>query len=148
MTDLIGDEAIDSVGFAWEELPQYSGTRVINFPPELRIIRDFLETSFWQSLVRFIAAGVLEQHMRGRDYNGFMFPGDLDPGDEPFEGVMLWDPIDTVYLSAGAFDRLMSRFFDTVIDGVTRYQKPEVNEAWWPEFVAVARQIRMRAHGR
>jgi len=41
----------------------------------------------------------------------------------------------------------MGRFFNTVIDGATRYQKHEVHEAWWPEFVAAARQIETRVRG-
>lgn len=129
MNTYIEDQLVDNLKIIWEETPQYSGLRVVNVPPKLRVLQDFLTTRFWPSLVRFIASGVLNRHGRTQEYSGFMFPEDLDPGGEPFEGVMILDPLDTIYLSDSAFDRLMNRYFQTVIEGATKYQKDVLKES-------------------
>jgi hypothetical protein len=145
---LIDDSKVDALNIVWEESPRYSGPRVVDAPPELRMIRDFLSTRFWQHFVQFIAPGVLRRHGRISNESGFTFQSDLDPGDERFEGVQMVDPIDTIYISEGAFDRLMSRFFNAVIDGARRHQKPVIHADWWPELVSTARDIERRAYGK
>lgn len=147
METLLDDQLVDTLQIVWEETPQYSGPRVRDSPAELRVLRDFLTTQFWQSRVQFIADGVLNRHGRVQEYSGFLFPEDMDPDDEPFEGVMVFDPLDTIYLSDGAFARLMNRYFETIIEGVASHQKDELKEAWWPEFLDIAQQIKYRVSG-
>lgn len=143
---LIPDQQVDTLQIVWEETPQYSGPRVVDTPPELRMIRDFLSTRFWQNFVRFIAPGVLNHHGRVNEYSGFTFQSDLDPDDDPFEGVEMFDPIDTIHISEAAFDRLMSRYFNTIVEGAAAHQKPETQEEWWQDFVENARELYARAY--
>ena len=142
---MIPDASVDGLVLAWVEEPGWRGPRVVGAPPELRMFRDFLTRSSWQHFVRFIAPGVLARHGRVAEYSGFQFASDLEPGDEPFEGVELFDPIDTLHVSEGAFDRLMSRYFDCIIEGVHAHGGPEAQQGWWPELVRLADQLRQRA---
>lgn len=142
---MLPDQLVDSLSVTWEERPGYSGPRLAGHGDELRVLKDFLQTAFWPGLVRFIAPGVLNRHGRVRQQSGFLFPADMDPDDEQFEGVMLFDPLDTIYISDGAFDRLMARYFDTLITGATSHNKPVVAEEWWAEFVDSARKLHERA---
>jgi hypothetical protein len=145
------DEAIDGLRIVWAEEPGYSGPRVEGCPTELRILKDFLSTGHWQRFVQFIAPGVLARHGRGVECSGFLFPEDFDAEDfeeegvEPFEGVQLYDPIDTIHVSQPAFDRLMSRYFDTIVEAVQANRRPEAAEDWWPTFEGSARELRRRA---
>jgi hypothetical protein len=143
----IEDQLVDNLKIIWEETTQYSGLKVVDVSPKLRVIQDFLTTQFWPSLVRFIASGVLNRHGRIKEYSGFMFPEDLDPGDDPFEGVMIFDPLDTIYLSDTVFDRLMNRYFQKLIEGATKYEKDVLKEDWWIEFLDIAKEIEQRVNG-
>lgn len=139
---MIDDRLLDMLKIEWgEESPQYSGPRVTAVSPEIRVLQDLLTTKFWSSLVQFIAPGILNHHGRVDEYSGFLFPDDLDPGDESFEGVKVFDPLTTIYVSQDAFDRLLSRYFQAIIEGVTKYNKDEQKEDWWPEFANIAEQL-------
>lgn len=138
------DRCLDELDFVWTNEAGYRGPSVLGDTPATRLARDFLAQPRWQRLVDFIAPGVLARHGRGAEYSGFTFPEDLDPGDEPFEGVELYDPIEAFHVSQAAFDRLMSRYFDVIIDAVTQEQGPELDEPWWPELVRIAGELRAR----
>ena len=146
MSELIDDSAIDAVGVVWDASSAHSGPRVVDAPPSLRVVRDFLTRSTWQRFAQFILPGVLAHHGRVDNDSGFRFQGDLDPDDDPLPGVELFDPIDTIYLGEGAFDRLMSRFFEAIVDGVTAHSRHEVTEAWWNHFVAGTQELTTRAN--
>ncbi|MEO7735371.1 MAG: hypothetical protein ABIY55_30740 [Kofleriaceae bacterium] len=141
MSDLIDDRTVDDLRIIWDQSPGYVGPRVVDAPTELRMIRDFLSRETWQHFVQFIMPGVMEHHGRVMEYSGFRFQSDLDADDDPFQGVEMFDPIDTIYIREAAFDRLMSRYFDTVIRGVVEHQRPEAHEPWWQGFVASARVL-------
>jgi hypothetical protein len=138
------EEAVDFPNIIWEETPNYVGPRVIDAPPTLRVIKSFLSRENWQSFVQFIALGVADHHGRVREDSGFIFATDLDPGDEHFDGVQLFDPIDTIYIREPTFDRLMNRYFVTIINAAMSRHRPELAEPWWPSFVATANRLRSR----
>ena len=141
MSNLIADRTVDALRIIWDQSPGYIGPRVVVASPELRMIKDFLSRETWQHFVQFIVPGALHHHGRVMEYSGFKFQGDLDPDDEPFDGVEMFDPIETIHISEGAFDRVMSRYFGVIIQGVTAHQGPELQEGWWPAFVTNARLI-------
>jgi hypothetical protein len=148
MSDLIDDRTVDAVRIIWDQSPGHTGPRVVDAPAELRMLGDFLSRATWPHFVQFILPGVMAHHGRVMEYSGFRFQSDLDADDEPFQGVELFDPIGTIYVSEAAFDRLMSRYFDSIIRGVIEHQRPEVHEAWWQGFVTSARVLADRAgHG-
>lgn len=143
---MIDDPHVDALRIVWDDDSLGGpGPRVVDAPPERRLLRDFLSRETWQQFVQFILPGALNHHGRVAEYSGFRFPSDLDPDDEPFEGVELFDPIDTLHLSEAAFDRLMSRYFDVIVQGVTENQRPELREPWWPRFVQGAQELSARA---
>ena len=91
MSDLIDDHAVEAFSIIWDQSPGYSGPRIVDAPHELRVVRDFLSRETWQHFVQFIQPGTLNHHGRVMEYSGFRFQSDLDPGDEPFEGVEVFD---------------------------------------------------------
>lgn len=148
MPRLIEDRGLDALRIEWSaRSPGKPRPVVLGGPPELRILRDFLSRETWQSFARFILPGALNHHGRIAEDCGFRFRSDLDPDEEPFEGVELFDPIDTIYISEAAFDRLMSRHFDVIVQGVAANQRPELDEPWWPGFATSARALATRAQG-
>jgi hypothetical protein len=80
----IDDRAVDSLHIVWEQSPAYTGPRVSEAPPELRMIRDFLSRETWQHFIQFILPGVLGRHGRVAEYSGFRFPSDVDPDEDEF----------------------------------------------------------------
>lgn len=146
MSDLIDDRTVDALRIVWDQSPGHTGPRVVDAPAELRVIRDFLSCETWQHFVQFILPGALHHHGRLIEYSGFRFQSDLDPDDDPFEGVEMFDPIETIHISEGAFDRLMGRYFEVILHGVTLHQRPETHEEWWQGFVTSARALIDRIH--
>lgn len=144
MNDVIDDSKVDALHIIWEQSPEYTGPRVVGALPELRVIKDFLSRNNWQRFVQFIVPGVLHHHGRVDEYSGFRFPSDLDPDEEPFDGVEMFDPLATLHISEAAFDRIMSRYFEVIIHGVTTHRHPEIHEGWWQAFVASARAIEQK----
>lgn len=140
MSDLIDDQKIDGLRVEWGD----AGPCVVDAPPELRMIQEFLSRDTWQHFVQFILPGILGHHQRVAEYSGFRFQSDLDPDDDPFDGVEMFDPIDTIHISEAAFDRLMSRYLDAIVRGVTEHARPEAREAWWPGVVDGARILAER----
>jgi hypothetical protein len=112
------------------------------------MVRDFLSRETWQHFAQFILPGASSHHGRIAEESGFRFPSDLDPDEEPFDGVELFDPIDTFYVSEAAFDRLMSRYFEVLVQGVTANQRPELAEPWWPGFAQSMHALTARVHER
>src|ERR1051325_2667554 len=93
MTALIDDPTVDGLRIVWVESNDYSGPRIVDSPPQLRMIRDFLSRDTWQHFVRFILPGILDRRQRVAEYSGFRFPNDLDADEESFDCVELYDPI-------------------------------------------------------
>jgi hypothetical protein len=147
MSTLINDDAVDGLQIVWDESPRFTGPRVVNASPELRVIRDLLSHESWQHFVQFFLPGALHHHGRVSNESGFRFQSDLDPGDEPFEGVELFDPLDTIHISEPAFDRLMNRYFEVIIRAVAAHQGPELGAPWWQAFVDGARALDHRIRG-
>lgn len=141
MNTVIDDHLIDAIEIIWEQTPTYQGTKALYIPDELRVIRDFFSRRFWSTLIN-IADAVSDQSDSGVNNSGFRFGEELDPGEEPFEGVELYDPLDQVYISRAAFNRLMLRFFDAIVQGVTVHQHPLLQEHWWPEFLGYVEKLR------
>ena len=144
MSDLIDDHAVEALSIIWDQSLGYSGPRIVDAPHELRVVKDFLSRETWQHFVQFIQPSTLNHHERVMEYSGFRFQSDLDPDDEHFEGVEVFDPLDTIHISERAFDRLMARYFDVIVRGVTTHHLPEAREVWWQAFVANTRLLEER----
>ncbi|MGF1487520.1 MAG: hypothetical protein ACFBSE_10565 [Prochloraceae cyanobacterium] len=130
---------IEKIQIVWQDYPDFSGTRVLNCPPELRVIKDFFYKSYWGEVIS-IARGIKNHYGVGMNDSGFRFPSDLDPDEEVFEGVELFDPKDEIYIDEKDFERLALKFFKAVIDGSTSHQKL-TKEPWWNEFISIVNQL-------
>ena len=133
---------IDRINVTWSESPNFSGTKVLNCPLKLRVIKDFFYRSYWGDVI-LIARGINNHYGVGINESGFRFESDLEADEEVFEGVELFDPIDEVYLEEKAFERLSLKFFKAVIEG-SNFQAELSNQPWWTEFIAIVGQIEAR----
>ena len=133
---------IDRINIIWSESPIFFGTKVLNCPSKLRVIEDFFYRSYWGDII-LIARGINDRYGVGINESGFRFESDLEPDEEVFEGVELFDPIDEVYLEEKAFERLSLKFLKAVIEG-SNFQAERSNQPWWTEFIAIVGQIEAR----
>jgi len=140
------DSLVDQIEIDWIPTSPSKGPVVRNAASELRMIKDFFDHNRWQTLARFILPGVMHHHQRVAEYSGFRFSSDLDPDEKPFDGVQMYDPIDTIHVGEAAFDRVMSRYFTAIVKGVVDDRRPEQSEPWWPSFVDDVDQLVARAN--
>lgn len=114
---------------------------------ELRPIKTFLESVRW-SHIDTCAHNVLFHVGFGNDLADFDFGDDLEPDEQPFEGVrfseILSIPPREVIMSQTAFERLMLRYFD-VMSAVVPERNPEVaNDPRWRDFLNYVEALRSR----
>ncbi|MEB3294602.1 MAG: hypothetical protein VKJ24_15710 [Synechococcales bacterium] len=116
----------------------------ISEPKELLILTSSL-SFFSLSDLLYIASGVRDQEGIGIDGTGFRYPTDeLDPDEEPLEGVQVYNPLGEVQISIPAFERLMLRYFSTLISEAEQHHNPVVDQHWWNDFVRMTKIIEQR----
>lgn len=132
---------VNQINIVWEESPNFSGTKVLNCPSELRVIKDFFSKSYWQDTI--LIARSIKNHY-GIDINGsgFRFTTDLEPDEKVFEGVELYDPYDEVYIDEKSFKNLTLKFFKALLQGANSHKRELlVNSSWWTEFTSIVTQL-------
>ena len=116
----------------------------ISGPNDLTILINSLSFFNWGVLF-YIASGVCDGKGVAIDGTGFRYPTDeLDPGEEPLEGVEVYNPLGEVQVSVSSFEQLMLRYFRASISGAEQYNKSMLTHAWWNEFVAITETIGQR----
>lgn len=139
MNNDINNQIIDQLEIVWDDARQR--VRVLNCARELRVIRDYFSRSHASTLM-YIARAVRDQENMGINGSGFRYAhNELDPNEEPFEGVEIYDPFDELYVTQEAFDGLMNGFFSALRKGA---KKALAKEPWWKEFVDISLQIEKR----
>jgi len=117
---------------------------LITGPREAKVPIAVFNVIGWRDVL-YLASGVRDREGIDKDDAGFLYPGDeLDPGEKPFQDVDVYNPIDEVFVSIPAFERLAARYFRALIDGAQRIDDPVLREPWWPEFVAATEEIEGR----
>ena len=140
------DCSVDSIPIS--SVPRKSHYSVqVDAAEELRPIKIFLESVRW-SHIDTCAHSILLHAGFGNDLAGFDFGEDLEPGEQPFEGVrfseLLSVPPREVIVSRMAFERLMLRYFD-VMSAVVPKRNPEiVNHQRWRDFLNHVEALRSR----
>lgn len=127
----IDDARIDAIDVHWVRDPPWSGTRVTDPSPELRVVKDYLTRTTWNDLPSLVAHVVNRQDL---DINGSGFS--FEDGT-----VTIHDPIEELTVTAPAFARLMLRFFLAVRAGADRGELLD-REPWWPDFAARVAELR------
>jgi len=116
----------------------------ISGPHEALVPVTMFDVFGWRNML-YLANGVRHRSSIGKDDAGFRYPGyDLDPGEEPFDDVDVYNPMGEVFVSIPAFERLAARYFRALIDGAQRIDDPVVRQPWWLEFVAATEEIEGR----
>lgn len=137
---MLEDEVVDNIQISWRESEGRILPKIDNVPPNLSAISNLLDVNSWDNVL-FFAEGVGARHGRSINEKGFRYPDDADIGDEPLDGALVYDYFDRVVMSEGAFNRLMSRFFQALIAGAQETNDPVIGESWWGRFLKLARAI-------
>lgn len=141
----ISDDLIDSI--IAEPLPvQRYGRSLgrLTGPRQASVAVSVFDVFGWSDLL-YLAGGVRDRMGIGQDDSGFRYPGDeLNPGEEPFKDVHVYNPVEEASVGVEAFERLAARYFRTLVEGVAGLDDPVSREAWWPEFVAATEEIERR----
>lgn len=140
MINSIPDSLVDSVTIA-PALPEFQSRYVeIDAQGKLSPIQDLLESIDLNDLDA-CAKGAREQVGLGTETADCVFGNCPEPGEEPFNGVQIrslfggFPPLKQVVISYAAFDRLISRYFATIIS-VAEQRYPRVcGKFWWTEFL-------------
>lgn len=146
MNNIIANKTLDDIDIIWDNIDKKA--RVLNCSPQLRVISDFFSRTQWSTLM-YIAQAVRDEENMGINGSGFRYAhNELDPDEEPFEGVEIYDPLGELYLTPAAFDRLMNRFFSALRDGAIKQQAQIVQQSWWRNFIKNAKYVEKRVKNR
>jgi hypothetical protein len=117
----------------------------ITNPEPARVVASVLDVFGWSSLM-YLVRGIRDRQGIGKDGSGLQYPGDeLDPWDEAYDDVLVYDPLGEALVSLPALERLAARYFRALITGAQRIHDPVLAQPWWPEFVAATEEIEKRA---
>ncbi|MEA2672665.1 MAG: hypothetical protein QOG45_2885 [Chloroflexota bacterium] len=141
----LDDEMLDSI--VVDPRPSNMALRTIGnieSPVAARVVASVLDVFGWSSLM-YLAGGVRDRQGIGKDGSGLQYPGDeLDPWDEAYDDVLVYDPLGEALVGLLAFERLVARYFRALVDGAERIHDPVTREPWWPEFVAATEEVERR----
>ncbi len=143
----LADNVVDAISIDPAAAPHrvIRSVGVVTGPDAALPVITTLESFGWDSLL-YAAEGVRDREGIGENGVGFRYPDDaLNWGEEPGEGVEVYNPLWEVTVSVDAFERLMARFFRSLIAGAEAAGDPVVREPWWPELSAIAAKIEQRA---
>jgi hypothetical protein len=140
-----GDKAVEGLRIT----PSESPTQLVEVKPGDQSEEAMLLASTLvllpPSLLHYVASGVRDREGIAADETGFRYPTDeLDPGEEPFEGVKVFNPLGEVEVSVDAFERLMARYLRASVGSAVGRRHPLVAEVWWPDLVRMVDEIEQR----
>jgi hypothetical protein len=142
----LNDALIDQISFRASGKGSPDKLEVIA-PAGHWLTASILQQISWFAL-RYCAAAVAEQHGFGLEEAGLEYPTDREPDEDAFEGVRMYALDQEMFVSSGAFDRLMLRYFDQMTE-IAAHDNPAVTaEPWWPEYLASVEMVRRRVHER
>jgi hypothetical protein len=139
-----GDSVLEQIEFS---IPRENepGKIKVTEPEGNKIVASLLTSISWYGL-SVCAKAVAQKHGFGVEECGFDYPTDLEPGDEVFEGVRLYDAFeDEMFVSEQAFDRFMLRYFDFMTNLAQEQGRKETGESWWGQYLTYVNTILERA---
>jgi hypothetical protein len=145
MTEPLPDELVDSIVVESAATGRPArGVGIVTGPAAAGPVTITLKAFGWGDIPDAARAVTLGVGMSADDA-GFRYPGeDLDPDEEPSDGVQVHNPLGEATVSVPAFERLMLRYFRALITGAERLHDSVIEEPWWPEFVAATEEIEGR----
>lgn len=116
-------------------LVEVSGTH-----PAMPLFQDFFCLFTWR-LLPWLGRCAAAQVGIGHELASTTYDDDLDPDEEPFEGVLLIAHFrdQAIVLSRQEMDAILADFFEAVIASGARAGEP-----WWPALVRDARTVAAR----
>jgi hypothetical protein len=144
MTHLVKDADVDSISIKQATTGRpYHPSIEISGPAHLAVLTDTLDYFTW-SMLPYVIGGLSDRSACGIDGTGFRYPGELDPGEEPFEGVNVYNPLGELYVSIPAFERLMSRYLGALIKVAEEREPSVMQQPWWPDLVSTGEELTRR----
>lgn len=144
MSKLIADELVNSIQIQPRNVENSLRLLDIEGSEEVLVITSALGF-FNLSEMTYVASGVHDREGIATDNTGFRYPTDeLDPGEEPLEGVEIYNPLGEVQVTISAFEHLMVRYFRALITEAKKHNDSVIQQSWWCEFVVTTEQIEER----
>ncbi|MBD2767906.1 hypothetical protein IC235_08365 [Hymenobacter sp. BT664] len=144
MSKLIADELVNSIQIQPRDVEGSLRLLDIKGSEEVLVITSTLGF-FSLSEMLYVASGVHDREGIGIDNTGFRYPTDeLDPGQEPLEGVEIYNPLGEVQVPILAFEHLMARYLRALITEAKKRNDSVIQQSWWCEFVMTTQQIEER----
>lgn len=144
MSKLIADRLVNSIQIQPTKVENSLRLIDIEGSEEVLVITSTLGF-FSLSEMTYVASGVHDREGIGTNGTGFRYPTDeLDPGEEPLEGVEIYNPLGDVQVTISAFEQLMTRYFRALITEANKRNDSVIQQSWWCEFVVTTEQIEKR----
>lgn len=142
---MLPDELLDAVAFEPYDPPRPGAWLAVRADPSARVLADLLAPQHW-SLVRYFARCAHQGSGADFDDKGWIYDtDDLEPGERDFAGVIAFVPRDLeVNVSRDAFDRLLRRYFEAIVERVRQTGDPALGEPWWAAFLDDVRGFALR----
>lgn len=142
MIKAIDDNLVDSVVILIDDSVSPVSIKV-ETKSGLENISNFLTSVSWVDF-NICAKCVYDQIGFGNDFSEFNYNDDRGPDEEPFEGVRFLDMGGQVVVSLKAFERLMLRYFDFIIQ-IDSMRGADINDNIdWQEFLEYVEKLRKR----
>ena len=144
MSKLIADELVNSIQIQPTNVKNSLRQIDIKGAEEVLVITSALGFFNWSEMT-YVASGVHDREGIATNGNGFRYPTDeLDPGEEPLEGVEISNPLGDVQVTISAFEHLMARYFRAMITEAKKHNDSVTQQSWWSKLVVTTEQIEER----
>lgn len=121
--------------------PWFKVVTKIKEPKELIILAGSLQCFIYNDLL-YVASSVRFKVDCDINGTGFIYPTtQIDPDEEPLEGVLVYNPLGEVQISIPTFEHLMLRCFRTIISETEKQHHIILSKHWWNKFVETTEAI-------
>lgn len=140
----ISDTTIDSVTFTRNT--SHSGIADIVVTKELRPLEVFFWEITWQNLA-FFANCVADGIGCGFEMSDAQYDDDLEPDEEPFEGVRVTNHMDneSIVLSRSGYEQLALRFLELCIQTAETENQTIRSEPVWLQILEARERLKARS---
>lgn len=133
---------LDAVQFAPTNMNELQDDAIARANGSDELVAGVLETVTW-SFVRNVAHSVEQRFGMAWNDHGIRYPVEdkLDPGETPFAGVHVYNPVSETYVPREAFERLIVRWLRAAGVAAERRRHPEADPR---ELDAIANRVEQR----
>lgn len=153
---MAADKLIDSLQFYWNYSDTKgpwtkNGPRIKSCPSELSLLEDALTLQYWELHLESWCSLVVSNLFSAAKVQNYSIahPGETAVTRESKgeDEIIISDQFGEVRMSAGAFERLMNRYFNVLLYGIPLYKKKWLSSHMhsWKQLHVIARLLQAKA---